>query len=200
MSLDQALELLLAHLHLSLLSVGGAMTLAPELHRLLVTEHGWIGGEAFTRCVTLAQALPGPNVLYIALLGWQVGLAAAPAGSGLVAAWGSGALGLACSLVGVLLPSSLLACAAAQLQQRWAGHRIVQAFRAGMAPVVVAALLGSAWVVGQGAGIASGGLLAPGLAVLTAVAMACTRVHLLWFLLAGALTGAWAGASGIGLS
>jgi chromate transporter len=199
MSPDQALTLLLAHLHLSLLSVGGAMTLAPELHRLLVTEHGWIAGEAFTRCVTLAQALPGPNVLYIALLGWQVGLATAPTGQGLAAAWGSGALGLACSLVGVLLPSSVLACAAAQLQQRWADHCIVQAFRAGMAPVVVAALLGSGWVVGQGAGIASGGLLAPALAVLTAVAMACSRVHLLWLLLAGALTGACAGAAGIGL-
>lgn len=200
MSLDQATELLLAHLHLSLLSVGGAMTLAPELHRLLVSVHGWIGGETFTRCVTLAQALPGPNVLYIALLGWQVGLAAAPAGAGLLAALGSAALGLACSLVGVLLPSSVLACAAAQLQQRWAGHRIVLAFRAGMAPVVVAAMLGSAWIVGQGAGVASGGLLAPVLALLTAGAMAFTRLHLLWFLLAGALTGAWAGASGIGLA
>lgn len=200
MNAADTIELFLIHLRVSLLSVGGAMTVAPDLHRALVDEHGWIGDETFTRCVTLAQALPGPNVLYIALLGWQAGLAGAmPHGAMIMAGW-SALRGLVCSLVGVLLPSSILACAAARLQQRWSDHRVVRSFRAGMEPVVVAAMLGSAWLIARGAGLTAGGWLAPGLALLTTVAVACTRVHLLWLLLAGALTGALAAATGIGQS
>ena len=204
MSAASTVELFLIHLHLSLLSVGGAMTVAPDLHRVLVDQQGWISNAAFTRAITLAQAMPGPNVLYIALLGWQTGLSstAAHAGAqaGALMAGLSGLRGLGASLLGVLLPSSILACAAARLQQRWSGHRVVQAFRAGMAPVVVAAMLGSAWVIARGAGIPANGWLAPVLALLTTVAVACSRVHLLWLLLAGALTGALAGITGIGLS
>ena len=192
MSLSDALALLWMHLGLSLLSVGGAMTLAPELHRLLVVEHPWISNEVFTRCVTLAQALPGPNVLYIALLGWTVGWASAGAAAGPVGAAVAALLGLGCSLLGVLLPSSVLACSAGHLLQRCAGHRLVQALRIGMAPIVVAAMLGTAWVIGHGAGLDSGGLLAPALAVLTVLAMLSTRLHLLWLLLGGATAGALA--------
>lgn len=197
MNAADTFELFLIHLRVSLLSVGGAMTVAPDLHRALVDEQGWISSESFTRCVTLAQALPGPNVLYIALLGWQTGLAGATAQMGAAMAGWSALRGLVCSLAGVLLPSSVLACGVARLQQRWSGHLLVQALRAGMEPVVVAAMLGSAWLIGRGAGISAGGWLAPGLALLTTAAVACTRVHLLWLLLAGALAGAVAGAPGV---
>ena len=39
---------------LSLLAVGGAITTAPDMHRYLVTEHGWISDAQFTTSVALA--------------------------------------------------------------------------------------------------------------------------------------------------
>ena len=53
---------------LSLLAVGGAITTAPDMHRYLVTEHGWISDAQFTTSVALAQAAPGPNLLFVAVL------------------------------------------------------------------------------------------------------------------------------------
>lgn len=62
---------------LSLLSVGGAITTAPDMHRYLVVDQGWLNDAQFTASVALAQAAPGPNVLFVAILGWNVAGAAA---------------------------------------------------------------------------------------------------------------------------
>ena len=51
---------------LSLLAVGGAITTAPDMHRYIVAEHQWISGAQFTSSIALAQAAPGPNVLFVA--------------------------------------------------------------------------------------------------------------------------------------
>ena len=65
---------------LSLLAVGGAITTAPDMQRYVVGEHGWISDAQFTASVAIAQAAPGPNVLFVAVIGWNVaGLAGVPA-------------------------------------------------------------------------------------------------------------------------
>ena len=91
---------------ISLLAVGGAIATAPDMHRYLVDGNRWLSETQFTSSIAIAQAAPGPNVLFIALLGWNVGLNAG-GGTG-PAAWGLGALGVAVCMVGILLPSSLL--------------------------------------------------------------------------------------------
>ena len=59
---------LFAHfLVLSLLAVGGAITTAPDMHRYVVAEHGWITDAQFSASVAIAQAAPGPNVLFVAV-------------------------------------------------------------------------------------------------------------------------------------
>ncbi|MFB1028288.1 MAG: chromate transporter, partial [Thauera sp.] len=55
------LALFLHFLTLSLLSIGGAMSTAPEMQRYFVVERGWIGEADFTTAIALAQAAPGPN-------------------------------------------------------------------------------------------------------------------------------------------
>ena len=80
------LALFLHFLTLSLLSIGGAMSTAPEMQRYFVVERGWIGEADFTTAIALAQAAPGPNVLFVPVLGFQAaglpGAAAAhPAGA-----------------------------------------------------------------------------------------------------------------------
>jgi hypothetical protein len=103
---------------LSLLAVGGAITTAPDMHRYLVTQQAWLSDTQFTASIALSQAAPGPNVLFIALLGWNLGL---NAGGGMGAGWpavGLALLGVLVSMTATLLPSSILTYSAT----RWA-HR-----------------------------------------------------------------------------
>jgi chromate transporter len=58
---------------LSLLAVGGAITTAPDMHRYIVGQRGWLDDAQFTASVALAQAAPGPNVLFVAVIGFNVG-------------------------------------------------------------------------------------------------------------------------------
>jgi chromate transporter len=186
------LTLLMHFLSLSLLSVGGALTTAPEMHRFLVDERHWLSDAEFTSSITLAQAAPGPNVLFIALLGWHVGM---NAGGGLaagLAAWPSALLGVLIALFGILLPSSTLTFTLA----RWGHHnkerRLVRAFKQGMAPVVIALLLATAWILtaAHGSGLHNWRLWL--VTTISTVLVWRTRIHLLWLLGAGAVLG-WLG-------
>lgn len=175
---------------LSLLAVGGAITTAPDMHRYLVTQQAWLSDTQFTASIALSQAAPGPNVLFIALLGWNLGLNAGGGAAAGWQAWGLALLGVVVSMTATLLPSSVLTYTAT----RWAHHnrerRTVRAFKAGMAPIVIALL------------IATGRLLTAAhdqpasdwpLYLLTATATLLvwrTRIHLLWLIGTGALLGA----------
>jgi chromate transporter len=177
---------------LSLLAIGGAITTAPDMHRYLVDEQHWITDGQFGSSVALAQAAPGPNVLFVALLGWNVGInAAAGIGMGAGAAtWGYGLLGVFLTMVGIMLPSTTLTFAAA----RW-GHKnrellAVRAFKQGMAPVVIALLMATGWILAGGPGDASAQWRLWLLTAVSAWIVWRTRVHLLWILGAGALLGA----------
>ncbi len=87
-------------LSLSLLAVGGAISTAPDMHRYLVDQRQWLSDSQFSASIAIAQAAPGPNILFVALLGWNAGLNAA----GLAGA----RIGLALAMAGLLLPSTVL--------------------------------------------------------------------------------------------
>ena len=156
---------------LSLLSVGGAVSVLPEMHRSLVDVHGWMSGREFSDLFALAQAAPGPNVLVVSLFGWQV----------------AGMAGALVTTIAMILPSSLLTFYADRMLWRRAG---AAAWREildnGLAPITV------------GLVAASGVLLAsaninnlPAMACTVAVALVAwrTKVHPLWLIAAGALAG-----------
>lgn len=175
------LSLLLHMGLLSLLSVGGGNSVMPDIHRLWVTQNGWLSHEQFTSAVALAQVSPGPNVLYVALVGWSVGM-----NTGHTAAAVAGAL---LALLGILLPSSLLTLAATRWAQRNHTHLGVRAFKTGLTPLVVALLAASAWLLfapnAQGDRV-----LAAALLVLVATGLLWrTSLHLLWVLALGAGVG-----------
>lgn len=137
----------------------------------------------------LAQSAPGPNILFVALMGWQVGL---NAGGGLAAgpqAWLLALLGLLLAMLGCLLPS----CTLNYLTTRWAWRNrellAVRAFKAGMAPVVVGLLLALGWLLGAAAPGSNWPLW--GLTAATTLLIWKTRVHLLWAIAAGGLLGAF---------
>lgn len=183
-------DLFLHFASLSLLAVGGAITTAPDMHRYLVSEQGWLSEAQFTSSIALSQAAPGPNVLFVALLGWNVGLnAGGGPGVGWLA-WGWALLGVVVSLVAIMLPSSVLTYTATQWGHRNRELRAVRAFKTGMAPIVIALLIATGWLLSAAH---NQPLRDWPLWLLTAVATLLvwrTRIHLLWMIGAGAVLGA----------
>ena len=183
-SLQDWFTLFFHYLTLSLLSVGGAITTAPDMHRFLVDQQHWLSDEQFNASIAIAQAAPGPNVLFVALLGWNVGLNA----GGMLA----GLLGVLLSLLGILIPSTVLTYAAAQWGHRNRELRAVRAFKQGMAPIVVALLIATGWILASANGSSLKDWPVWLVTVVTALIVWRTRTHLLWLLGAGALLG-WYG-------
>lgn len=192
LSLADWLDLLTHFLSLSLLAVGGAITTAPDMHRYLVGERLWLSDSQFTSSIALAQAAPGPNVLFVALMGWNVGVnAAGGMGSGL-AAWSLGLLGMLVCMLGIMVPSATLTYAATRWGHRNRELRAVRAFKSGMAPIVIALLIATGWILASSHGPAVQNWR---LWLLTGVATLLvwrTRIHLLWMIGAGGLLG-WMG-------
>jgi chromate transporter len=177
-------SLLWHYLLLSLLSVGGAITTAPDMHRYLVEDRHWLTDPQFSASVAIAQAAPGPNVLFVALMGWNVGLNAG--------GFATAALGMALAMVGILLPSCSLTYLAAQWGHRNRELRGVRAFKQGMAPIVIALLVATGWVLALGASPKATDWPLWLVAAVTALIVWRTRTHLLWLLGAGAALG-WFG-------
>ncbi|MBT9474684.1 chromate transporter [Polaromonas sp.] len=183
-TLQDWFTLFLHYLTLSLLSIGGAITTAPDMHRFLVDQQHWLTDAQFNASIAIAQAAPGPNVLFVALLGWNVGLNA----GGML----TGLLGVLLSLLGILIPSTVLTYVASRWGHRNRELRAVRAFKQGMAPIVVALLMATGWILASANGSSLNDWPVWLVTVATALIVWRTRTHLLWLLGAGALLG-WYG-------
>ncbi|MDB5887196.1 MAG: chromate transporter [Rhodocyclales bacterium] len=164
------LELFLRFCLLSLMAVGGANAVLPEMHRQIVEAHGWISSAEFASLYAIAQAAPGPNVLIVSLIGWKL--------AGLVGA-------IACT-IGMCAPSSLLAYGAGKLWYRFSGSPWRIAIERGLAPITIGLVLGSGCLLAQTAG---GHWQTYALTAGSAVASYRSGKNPLWWLAAGALLG-----------
>jgi len=176
------LDLFAHFLMLSLMSLGGAISTTSEMQRYLVERQGWLSHAQFSDSVALAQASPGPNVLFVALLGWHVGMNAGSITAALS--------GVVISMVGIMLPSTIFTYQVAQWAHRNAGLRAVRAFKQGMAPLVIAMLLSTAWLLASRGGGQPDHWPLWLLTLATCIVIWRTRLHLLWMLGLGALLGA----------
>ena len=183
-------ELFMHFAVLSLLGIGGAITTAPDMHRFLVSEKNWLTDTSFSSCIALAQSAPGPNVLFVALMGWQVGV---NAGGGLSAgahAWWLGLLGMMLTMLGIMLPSSVLTYKATKWAHVNRDLISVQTFKSGMAPIVIGLLVSTGWLLSAAhRDLAQDWKIWMVTAVATLV-MLRTSIHLLWLIAAGGILGA----------
>jgi len=175
---------------LSLLAVGGAITAAPDMHRYLVDETHLLSEAQFTSSIALAQAAPGPNILFVALMGFNVGM---NAGASLGGGWmsvGLASLGVVLTMVGIMLPSSVLTYTATRWAHQHREKLAIRAFKSGMAPIVIALLLATAWLLtlSHNQPVRDWPLYV--LTALTTLVVWRTRVHMLWLIGLGALLGA----------
>ncbi len=171
MSAADFLDLLAHFAMISMLSIGGALATSSEMHRYLVDERGWINHQQFVESITLAQAAPGPNVLFVTLLGWQV----------------AGTAGALATTLGVLVPSSVLTFYANRWRAAHYTSHLVRAIRLGLSPVAIGMTAAAGWV------IAANNDFNPRLAALTVLTMAVvlrSKINPLWLIALGAGLGA----------
>ena len=160
---------------LSLLAVGGAITTVPDMHRFIVAEHHWLTDAQFTASIAIAQAAPGPNVLFVAVLGWNV----------------AGPLGALATMTGILIPSTVLSLWATRWGSQRRETRFVRAFTAGLTPLTLGLLLATGWV------LAEPYLLSPAhrwgalaLIVVSIAVMLKTKLSPMWLVALGTIAGA----------
>jgi len=164
-------ELARHFLLLSLLSIGGANSILPEIQRRAVDVEGWMTSAEFTQMFALSQAAPGPNVLIVSLVGWKA----------------AGYVGAVVAMAAMCAPSSVLTYQIANAWDRFRDAPWRIATQVAVAPVTVGLILASGYVLTRSIDHEWQAY------VLTATIAAVgfmSRVHPLWLLGVGAILGA----------
>ena len=159
---------------LSIVAVGGGNAMYPQIHTDAVTHMQWLTDRSFTELVAVAQFAPGPNVLIVPLIGWQV------------AGW----TGAFVALVAFLAPSSIMTVVAGRAMSRRADAPFVVALRSSLRPIAAGLFFASGIALARSTGLGAGGI-----AITAGVAVLATAfdVSPLWWLLAAAAVGAIVG-------
>lgn len=165
------LPLFLTFCLLSLLAVGGANAMLPEMYRILVTQRGWLDPTTFAQLYALAQAAPGPNILVASLMGWRVG----------------GIEGLVAATLGMLLPAATLAYVVGGLAERLKGKAWMGWIKTGLVPVAIGLICAAGLTMAQASAAEGWWWLA--LTVPAAAVVWRTEYSPLWVLAAGGVIG-----------
>ena len=165
------LELTAQFLLLSMLSIGGANAIIPEIHRRVVDLEHWMTDADFAQLFALSQAAPGPNVLIVSLVGWKV----------------AGVVGGVVAMLAMSGPSSLLTYWVAHAWERFRDAPWRLAIQRGLAPVTVGLILSSGYVLTR---TADQSWVAYALTGVTLAVSLASRLHPLWLLGAAGVVGA----------
>ena len=164
------LALFVHFLLLACVSVGGTDTVLPDMHRYLVEVNGWVTNGQFSDAYALARAVPGPNMLYVTMLGWQA----------------AGLAGAFATTFALAAPSFTLTLLVMQLSSRFPGSRIGRAFRVGFAPITIGLMFASGWVLVRSVDTDLKSFLAT---AATVIFVYRSRINPLWLVAAGAVAG-----------
>jgi len=124
-------------LHIALLAVmavgGGVILIAPEVSQFVVGSRHWLSNEQFSAAYAIAQAAPGPNLLFISFVGW------------LAAGWA----GAICATLAVIVPSTVLTLVIARARSDGKEGRFTRALGEAFAPMSIGFLVATAWIFAQ---------------------------------------------------
>jgi chromate transporter len=153
---------------MSLFAIGGGNSAIPEMHRLAVEVEGWMTDRQFTDLFALAQVTPGPNMIIVTLVGYQV----------------AGALGALVATAAMCGPSCVLAFYIGGVWERFKDARWRVVVQAGLLPISIGLLGASGFVVAS----AAVNSLAIGVLVAAVAGLSFfTRVNPAWIFAAAAL-------------
>jgi chromate transporter len=171
------LKLALTFGALSLVSVGGAPAMMPEIHRLSVEVNPWLTNAEFARDFALSQTAPGPNFLMISLVGWRV----------------AGFAGLMAATLAAVITSSIIAIIVGRLYRRFSTEAWFSLVSAALPPIVLGLIVASGFVTAQAA---VSGVLGFAIVCMSTAIIALTRRNPLFAIAAGAMIGLLAGRLG----
>lgn len=112
---------------ISLVSVGGANAVLPEIRRQVVDVQGWMSNATFAGVFAISHAAPGPNIIMVSLIGWQL----------------AGISGLLVATLAIMLPSCTLAFLVARGIARWSDQQWIGQVKDGLVPVALGLILAS---------------------------------------------------------
>jgi chromate transporter len=162
--------LFLHFLMLAAISIGGTDTVLPDMHRYLVEVHGWISNKQFSDAYAIARAVPGPNMLYVTLLGWQA----------------AGFTGALATTLALSIPPVTMTLLVMRLSSRNPGSPLGRAIKLGLAPLTIGLMFASGWVLLRAVNHDWQGY------AVTAATLAVvlrTKLNPLWLIAAGAVLG-----------
>jgi len=120
---------------LSLLAIGGANAIAPEMHRQLVDVLHWMDDSEFANLFALGQVAPGPNIMVLSLVGWKM----------------AGGVGLIVATLAALVPTCALAWITGRLVARYGRAAWFDSVKAGLTPIAIGLVLASSLVMARAA-------------------------------------------------
>lgn len=136
--------LFLHFLSLSVFATGGAMALASDMHRYVVDEHAYIDHTQFVNSIALAQAAPGPNILFVTVMGWQI----------------AGLPGALATTFGLALPALFFPFVVSRLGRLTQFERTLKALQLGLGPVAIGLMASTCFLlVRQAPGVWKGAAL-----------------------------------------
>ena len=172
MSAQELLALFLHFLSLSVFATGGAIALASDMHRYVVDEHHYINHTQFVNSIALAQAAPGPNMLFVTVMGWQI----------------AGLPGALATTLGLSLPALVFPMLVSRASRLPQFSQLLKAMQRGLGPVALGLMAATSYLLVRGApGVWKG-------AAITAVTVGLltfTRLPPLLLIIAAGITGAW---------
>jgi chromate transporter len=155
---------------MSLLAIGGANSVIPEMHRLAVDVHHWMNDAQFADMFGIAQLSPGPNVLIVTLIGYHV------AGIG----------GAAVATLAMCGPSAMFAYFINHVLKRSSHSPWPALLQAALVPVSIGLMCASGLVLAL---TVDRSWAAAGLTIAAAVATFTTNLNPLWMLVIGGCIG-----------
>ena len=154
----------------SLLAFGGINALLPVLYDLSVNQEHWINGQTFSDYFAIAQAAPGPNLMTVTLIGWNVG----------------GVLGAAIATLAISWPSSIMIYFLQRTILNMQDKEKQQAIQFAAGALAVGLVLSAAWQIALQI---NHSLTAYALTIGTIAIVFFTRWHPLYLIAIGALLG-----------
>lgn len=155
---------------MSLLAIGGANATIPEMHRVAVDVNHWLTDSQFADMFAIAQFSPGPNVLIVTLIGYQV----------------AGVSGAAVATLAMCGPSGVFAYFVASFFHRSSHAFWPSVIQASLVPLSIGLMMAGSYVL---ATTVDGTLAAAAMTLAAAILAATTRINPLWPLAAGGIAG-----------
>jgi chromate transporter len=160
----------LLYVTLSFLCIGGTIPLIPDMHRFFVDSRGLMSTNEFAGYIALAQAAPGPNILYVALFGYHV----------------AGIAGAITTMIAISLGPFVMIVITTRIFNRLQHNPWREIVLRGLAPVTVGLML-------AGCALLTKGFIDWRSWTLAAVALACflsfQTLHPLYLIVLGAMIG-----------